>query len=54
MIHIPLFNVHMSDGVLQWTSMLIDVATFEIPGVNMVAFFGKQSLTGIDQVFKGK
>jgi hypothetical protein len=52
-VHIPLFNVKMSEEVLQWTSMLIEIATFEIPKVNMVTFFGKESLTGIDEVFKG-
>jgi len=51
-VHIPLFNVDMSEEVMEWTSLLIEIATFEIPKINMVTFFGDKSLSGIEQVFK--
>ena len=43
-VHVPLFNVRFSQTATSITSVLIDVATFDIPYVDVISIFGEANL----------
>ena len=47
-VHVPLFNIVLHDDVLQITGFIIEVATFDLPGLNVVGLFGKKSYSGFE------
>ena len=51
-VHVPLFNVEMPQSSMTITSILIDVATFDVPYVNVVDLFGEKNLRNSTEVFK--
>jgi len=51
-VHVPLFNVEMPQSSITVTSILIDVATFDVPYVNVVDLFGEKNLRNSTEVFK--
>jgi hypothetical protein len=44
-VHVPLFSVKIPNSAMNVTSVLIEIATFDIPFLSLVEIFGKESLT---------
>ena len=51
-VHVPLFNIEMPKSAIAVTSILIDVATFDVPYINVVDIFGASNLRNSTEVFK--
>jgi hypothetical protein len=51
-VHVPLFNVKLPKSATSVTSVLIDVATFSIPGLDVIGIFGNKSLGNNTEPFK--
>jgi hypothetical protein len=51
-VHVPLFNVRFSKEATSITSVLIEVATFEIPYVDVISIFGEANLRNHTELLK--
>ena len=49
--HMPIFDVHVPDNSKIVLTTLVDIATFDMPHVNIVSFFGKKALPNSDATF---
>jgi len=50
-VHMPIFNVKVPDTAQLLVEKLVDVATFDLPGINVEALFGSEVLPDSNVTF---
>jgi len=51
-VHVPLFNIKFPKGATSIFTVLIGVATFDVPYINVIEIFGEEKLRNHTVVFK--